>query len=333
MKLWQTIDGLEDDLKQAEGYLEELAQAPEEWASLSAVLSSSSVQRGKRLRPALVLLTGRLGPDYPACRDRLCRAAAMVELAHAASLIHDDIVDDSPLRRGRPTVQSRFGKDMAVYAGDFLLSRLFLFLMEQDMGRCGLLLARCMSDMCCGEIRQYQAQFNTEATEEAYFESLLGKTASLFAVSCELGALESGCGPKDIESLREFGRNLGVLFQLRDDLLDFTSSQQAEGKPVHSDFKQGLYTLPVLHGFQDPDVGPLLKEAARQVQRDGSDALCARMEELVARSGGIAYAVSVMEQYERQARCLLETLPPNPILKRLDSMIHKLVPGACRRPV
>lgn len=254
------------------------------------------------------------------------RAVAVVELAHGASLIHDDIVDDSPLRRGRPTVQSRFGKDMAVYAGDFLLSRLFLFLMERDMTRCGLLLARSMSDMCCGETRQYQAQFDTEATEEAYFESVLGKTASLFATSCELGAVESGCGPENVQTLREFGRNLGILFQLRDDLLDFTSDQQIEGKPVHSDFKRGLYTLPVLHTFQDPDAGPRLKEAARQIQSGGDDVLRVRIEELVAQSGGIAYTVSVMKQYEQRARCLLESLPPGPVLQLMETMIHRLVP-------
>ncbi|MPM29621.1 Heptaprenyl diphosphate synthase component 2 [bioreactor metagenome] len=325
MKTWNELPGLERELEQVERCLGELGRDPLGREPLSAIMKTAMEQKGKRIRPVLILLAGRLGPDYPDAGERLCRLATVVELTHAASLIHDDIIDDAPLRRGRPTVQASFGKDMAVYAGDFLLSRILGYLMEHRMIESGTILARSMTEMCCGEITQYEAQFDTETGEERYFTSILGKTAAMFAASCELGALETGCDEAVVSGMRQFGRELGVLYQLRDDLLDFTSSAEQEGKPAGSDFRHGIYTLPVLHAFADPGVGPELKEIARKIPYgDPEGVLYRRMEELVAAAGGVEYTRRVAARYESSACKWLACAPDSSAVEVLERLTHAL---------
>lgn len=310
MNIRNAIPGLARELEQVERHLWELGQDPLGREPLSTIVKTAMEQKGKRIRPVLILLAGRLGKDYPNTGERLYRLATVVELTHAASLIHDDIIDDSPLRRGKPTVQAKFGKDMAVYAGDFLLSRILGYLMEHRMIQSGTILARSMSEMCCGEITQYNAQFDTETGEEKYFTSILGKTAAMFAASCELGAMESGCEEGVVRNMRHFGRDLGVLYQLRDDLLDFTSDTQKEGKPGGSDFRHGIYTLPVLRALGDLRTSSELKEIAAKIPHGDPDGtLYRRMEELVRTAGGVEYTKQVMARYERSACLRLASLP------------------------
>lgn len=304
------VPGLAEDLERVEGLLWELGGDPLKREPLSSILETVIGLKGKRLRPILILLAGRLGPDFEAGRESLRRTATAVELIHAASLIHDDIIDDSPLRRGKPTVQARFGKDMAVYAGDFLLSRILYHLMDHSFVDGGKILAKSMCDMCCGEITQYAAQFHTETDENAYFTSILGKTAALFSASCRLGAMAAGCGAEEVRAMGEFGRDLGVLFQLRDDLLDHEATEEDAGKPVHSDFKHGIYTLPVLHTFRRRETGAELRELALLVQNGDHDgALCRRMEELVTQAEGVEYTRRVMSEYGSRALALLAGFP------------------------
>ena len=327
MDIWMRIPGMDAEMERVEAIIREYYRDFLGREPISTIMETALTQKGKRIRPALVLLSARLDNKASYNSKQLCRLAAIVEMAHAASLIHDDIVDDSPLRRGKPTVQARFGKDMAVYAGDFILSRILCELMGAEMIRSGKIIAKCMSEMCCGELAQYEAQFDTEATEENYFASIIGKTGALFSVCCEVGALESGCAPETARLMRRFGRDLGILFQLRDDLLDYTSSARQEGKPMHSDFKRGIYTLPVLYSFRDPKAGRELKELALRVRggdRDG--ALCRRMEELVEKSGGIMYTEQIMDEYAARARSMLRSLPDSQASKSLNTLVCFLLP-------
>jgi len=324
MNCWNTIPGLERELLQVAVYLEKFTEDRLHRQPLSSILKTAFSEQGKLLRPALILLTSRLGSGYPECSDRICRLAALVELTHAASLIHDDIIDDSPMRRGKPTVQASYGKDMAVYAGDFILSKILFYLMEYGMTQAGKILAQSIEDMCNGEIAQYEAQFNTETTEEKYFSCILNKTAAMFSAACKLGAMESGCNEETTARMGHFGHILGVLFQLRDDLLDYTSSENKEGKPVQSDFKRGIYTLPVLHTFRNADTGSELREIALRVQNGDSDSSLLRMEALVAHADGVGYAKQAMKRYVKKAQGLLDVLPPGRERAVLDTLVTSL---------
>lgn len=326
------IPGLAGELEQVEEYLRELGRDALEREPLSGIVGTVMDQKGKRIRPLLILLTGRLGKDYLSVSDRLCRLSAVVELTHTASLIHDDIVDDSPLRRGRPTVQARFGKDMAVYAGDFLLSKILSYLMEHDMTRDGGLLARSMSDMCCGELSQYEARFDTETTEKRYFGSILGKTAALFETSCRLGALESGCSDEEVREAASFGRDFGVLYQLRDDMLDFTSNVETEGKPGNCDFIGGVYTLPVLYTFGTSAGQELRELAVRAAHGDTGEAVLMRMLELISVSGGMEYLRVVMTRYEFSAITSLHSFPDCPARRAMESLLCFLMPERADLP-
>lgn len=282
---------------------------------------------GKMMRPALVLLCGRIGPNYPKCSAALQEAGAAIELTHLTSLIHDDIVDDAQMRRGRPSVQSSYGKDMAVYAGDFLLSKVLGVLVQPSMSSVGGVMSRAISDMCSGEISQYEAQFNVNTDESHYFMSISGKTAALFSASCEIGATISGCSGEIISCLRRFGHTLGILFQLRDDYIDCSVSSSIEaGKHTGVDFASGIYTLPVLYSFLEPNYGPALKELAIAVSenRGGPDA-DAQFTKLVNDAGGLEYTLWTMRQYHERATSLLEQLPKGLVADALVELARKFL--------
>ncbi len=239
-------------MKMVSAQMEELL--PEGWKAdaVAEIIRAVMEGRGKGYRPALLLLMGRLGPDYPACSKELYRLGALVEFIHMASLIHDDIIDDSVYRRGIPTIQARFGKEMAVYTGDLILGQVMNILLRERRIESGILLAQTVQDMCCGEINQDACVFRTDMTEEAYYRNIYGKTASMFVSVCKIGGIESGCEPEMIDKLGEIGLHLGYLFQIRDDLLDFSSKSMEDGKPVRMDFRNGILTLPVIYTLEDP---------------------------------------------------------------------------------
>jgi geranylgeranyl pyrophosphate synthase len=208
---------------------------------LSMVLPGS----GKRLRPALALLTGRLG-TYDA--ERLLHMATGVELLHGASLVHDDVVDESDLRRGSQTLFTRVGNALAVLVGDYLFA--------QSANRCVAtgdvrvigLFAQTLASMCQGQIEEASRGSHPEVklTREAYYQTIWGKTASLFVLACEGSAILAGLSETQIAAMRRFGDRLGLAFQVADDILDFVGDEEHLGKPVGSDLRQGTITLPVI---------------------------------------------------------------------------------------
>lgn len=300
---------LEQDIASVHNWCQSYLREDGLSGALEACLDQATSSMGKGLRPIALLLAARFGPSFEKERQNLCKLAALVEMIHLASLVHDDIVDDSPIRRGKPTVQHRYGKDMAVYTGDFILSRVMQRMLKEGFYEEGLLLTECIEKMCIGEINQYENQFSTEATVEAYFQTVSGKTAAIFAAACRIGALRGGCDPDTAAALEEIGCTLGMAFQLKDDLKDFLSAEETEGKPVHADFKTGYYTLPVLCGFAHPGVGSRLKELAQLIPLNAHDAsLLEEMTRLVFDSGGIAYAQSRVQEYVNRLKKLFDRL-------------------------
>ena len=198
---------------------------------------------GKVIRPTLTLLSGKF---YEYDLKRLLPMAIASELLHIATLVHDDAVDKASIRRGRPTINSIWGMDRAVILGDYLFAQAGEFAAATNNLRVVRLFAQTLGTISRAELRQGFSAFNLEQTYEDYIERIAGKTTSLFAMATESGAVLSRAPEEAIQGLKEYGYNLGIAFQIVDDILDFVSTEAAMGKPVGSDLAQGTITLPSL---------------------------------------------------------------------------------------
>ena len=217
---------------------------------------------GKRLRPALVLVTSRSGEVG---REQTDLAAAAVELLHLASLYHDDVIDETTVRRGAPSIHSKWGNEIAILAGDFLFASGSL-LGAHAGGEVPRILARALADVCEGQIAETERVGDPERTASQYVETIRRKTAALFRAACELGAATSGAEPVLHERLADYGENLGLAFQMVDDLLDFVGDPSVTGKTPGTDLKEGVFTLPVLIASQrDPAIVAELEPGKREL--------------------------------------------------------------------
>jgi octaprenyl-diphosphate synthase len=213
---------------------------------------------GKRLRPLLTLASARLcgypGEDPGSLGGlRHVDLAACVEFIHTATLLHDDVVDESQLRRGLASANAIFGNKASVLVGDFLFARAFQLMVEDGSLVVLGILSRAAATIAEGEVLQLQTQNDLSTTEDQYLEVIQGKTAALFAAACEVGAVIAGRPAREQEALAAFGMNLGIAFQLVDDALDYAANQATLGKTVGDDFREGKVTLPVLAAYQAGD--------------------------------------------------------------------------------
>jgi len=273
---------------------------------------------GKRLRPTLSLATATSG-SRSATREDLLGAVA-VELVHLASLYHDDVIDEATVRRNVESVNARFGNLVAIVAGDFLLARSAEI--AAGLGtEIAQLLAATLGELCHGQITELHSAFQLSRSREDYVDAITGKTASLMATSCRIGALTGDLPRSEVEAVTAFGRGFGMVFQIRDDILDVIGSQAALGKPAGQDLAEGVYTLPVLIALDDPGVGPelrpLLGQPLEAAERDVA-------REMVANSGAIAESVDVARQYAADATAALAGLSMVPAAG-LSSLARSLV--------
>lgn len=215
-------------------------------ALLDIILKYVLRQKGKKIRPVLVLLSAKLCGEI---NQRTYIAANLVELLHTATLIHDDVVDDAKTRRGIASINAVWKNKAAVLIGDYLLSRGLLI--SLDNNECGFLqtTSEAVKRMSEGELLQIQKARNFDATEETYFKIIADKTASLIKTCCKLGAQSVSVNPDDIENLSAFGENLGIAFQLRDDMLDYIGRKSLLGKSTGNDLKEKKFTLPLIHSL------------------------------------------------------------------------------------
>lgn len=219
---------------------------------------------GKRLRPALVLVTSRAGEPG---RTETDLAAAAVELLHLASLYHDDVIDETKMRRGAPSVHSKWGNEIAILAGDFLFASGSL-LGARAGAEAPAILARALADVCEGQIAETERVGDPSRSASQYVETIRRKTAALFRAACELGALTSGADDTVRERVVDYGENLGLAFQVVDDLLDFVGDPRVTGKTPGTDLREGVFTLPVLIANQrDPAIAAELEPGKRELGR------------------------------------------------------------------
>src|SRR5690625_2294272 len=241
MKLAKAYGFLKKDLNTIETALNETIQAKH------PILRNASTQLleagGKRIRPVFVLLSGRFG-DYDL--DRLKTVAVSLELIHMATLVHDDVVDDSTLRRGKPTVKQLYGNRVAMYTGDYILARALESITDIQDPRIHQLLSKTLVDVAVGEIEQIKYKYNWDQQLRDYLRRIKRKTALLIATSCKLGAIAGHASDKNAQRLYQYGYYIGMSYQIIDDILDFTASVKELGKPTASDLLQGNITLPVL---------------------------------------------------------------------------------------
>lgn len=267
---------------------------------MQELLDHITGSRGKRLRPILLLLSAGFRPanDY-----LLIKAAAAVELIHTASLIHDDIIDESSERRGRVTLNTGWGNSSAVLAGDFFFARAFELLALCGDFELNKLLTRAVSTMCEGEIEQRNCSYNFQLTEEQYLRNIYRKTAALMEACCGSGARLSKLEDGALQQLEAYGRNLGLAFQIIDDVLDITGDPSATGKPLGNDLREGIITLPLIYILQDPQWGTYLKEII--FEGDFSPASLEFFQQPACIEGPVAKAVEKAASYAREAReCL-----------------------------
>lgn len=270
---------------------------------------------GKRLRPILLLLCGSIMKEA-GCTT--VKAAAAAELIHTASLIHDDIIDEAVRRRGRASLNARWGSSLAVQAGDFLFARAFRLIALCDNSSLNLIFSRAISSMCEGEMEQVDNAFNLHLTERQYMRYIYRKTAVLIEACCGTGARLAGTGESSVEALRLYGLNLGMAFQIKDDVLDIAGEPYLTGKPLVSDLREGVITLPLIYILQDPQWGPALRRVV--TRRDFSAAGLEFLQQLSCADGPLKRALERASFYAQEARECLAGLERNAVTETLTEL-------------
>jgi octaprenyl-diphosphate synthase len=264
---------------------------------------------GKRVRPAVLLMAARLcGYTGP----RAILNAAVVEFIHTATLVHDDIIDDAEVRRGQKAVHSRWGNDVTVLAGDFLYIKSMAMALTQDTLDVVRLLCDVTLRMIEGEIYQLTKNGVVDIAEDEHFEIIRRKTAYLFSGCAEIGGMLGEAGPAREWELREYGFNLGIMFQLVDDLLDFTGEAETLGKPIGGDLREGKMTLPVIHLLRHAgaDAGALIRAVVKDRHVSVED--WARIRRLLVEYGSIEYAHNRAVEFGETAKRHLRAFPDSP---------------------
>ena len=313
------LPALEEQLKRLEPLLVESVVTGDGF--LDEVTTHLLAAGGKRLRPVLALATATSGIQ-PASREDLLGAVA-VELVHLASLYHDDVMDEATMRRNVESVNARFGNLVAIVAGDFLLARSAEIAAGLGTEIAGLL-ATTLGELCQGQVAEVHAAFKIGRTEDDYSNAIAGKTASLMATSCRIGALTGGLPRLQIDAFTTFGRYFGMIFQVRDDILDVVGTEAELGKPAGQDLAEGIYTLPVLLALADPVAGPelrpLLGQPLGQPERD-------KARSIVAESGAIKGSVVVARRYAELAAAAATSGPSAELATGFAKLAHSLVDG------
>ena len=275
---------------------------------------------GKRMRPMLTLAAARL--CGVASGERHVNLAACVEFIHTATLLHDDVVDASDLRRGRATANAVWGNKSSVLVGDFLFSRAFQVMVEDGSLDVLRILSNASAVIAEGEVLQLTTANDTETTENAYLEVIRAKTATLFAAAARVGAIVAGRPRAEEEALESYGLNLGIAFQLVDDVIDYASTAEKMGKSLGDDFREGKITLPVVLAFLRGD------EEERQFWRRTLEALdqrpgdLERAVELMNRHGSLRDTVERARHYGAVARDALGIFPEHPVKRALAELVE-----------
>ncbi len=273
---------------------------------------------GKRLRPVLTLASAKLAGHTG---ERHVKLAACVEFIHTATLLHDDVVDESELRRGQASANALFGNKPSVLVGDFLFSRSFELMVEDGSLSVLAILSRASSVIAEGEVLQLITANDTETSEDSYLEVIRSKTAALFAAACRIGAVVAERPKVEEEALESYGLNLGIAFQLIDDVLDYSAKQAVLGKTVGDDFREGKITLPLILAFRrgDADERAFWRRCVEDLEQTEGD--LDRAIALMEKHGSLAATVARARHYGEIARDALGIFTDSPIKQAMIDVI------------
>jgi len=279
-------------------------------------------RKGKQMRPMFVFLVAKMvsGGQFS---DRTYRGASLIELIHTGSLVHDDVVDDSNRRRGFFSINALWKNKIAVLVGDFLFSKSLLLSVDHDDFDLLKLISIVLKDMSEGELLQIEKARKLDITEDIYFEIIRQKTATLIAACCAIGAASVGATAKEIEKMRKFGEIIGIAFQMKDDLFDYSDAKI--GKPTGIDIKEQKMTLPLIHTLNTCSKKDK-KWLINSVKNHNKDRK--RVKEVIAfvkNNGGIEYTIAKMTAYQQNALNMLNEYPNSPYKKSLIDMVNYVI--------
>lgn len=288
---------------------------------LDSVVSHIRQRQGKMMRPMLVMLVARL---YGEVRPATLHAAASLELLHTASLVHDDVVDESSERRGQLSANAAFNNKVAVLAGDYLLATSLVHAQLTESHPIIRLVSRLGQDLADGELLQLSNVSNLHFSEPVYFDVIRKKTAALFAACTQAAALSMEVEEEDVEKARLLGEYIGICFQIRDDIFDYFDSEEV-GKPTGNDMREGKLTLPALHVLNTTASDEIKAIAFRVKEGNATSDEIARFIDYIKAHGGIEYAEQTMNDYKQKAFDLLDSLPASEITASLRAYLDYVV--------
>lgn len=318
MRVWKKHVDIYEDIDKIDAFIRNSLKASQQ--VLNDAINDLLNAGGKRLRPAMVLLAGRFGRYN---EEKLISLAAAIEIMHMATLIHDDIIDQSELRRGRPTVRNRWGNEIAVFTGDYLFTRAFDLVTQTISQKNMHHLSQAIKAICVGEVDQFESRYDKNMYIGKYLKRISRKTAILFSLSCQVGASEARCRQEVIRHLRKFGHDFGMAFQITDDLLDFSGNQDEVGKPLCSDFAEGVYTLPVIYTMLDSSYSSKLEPYIGK--KDLTDSDINQIGKLVDESGGLERSKKLALRYLDRCNDSLAALPNIPARDALRELMEELI--------
>ncbi len=316
MNLTDIYKPVRTDLKKVEQGLKKITSTAS--PLLSELLTYTLQNGGKRVRPALTLLAGKFGQYDP---SRLVPMAIAIELLHTATLVHDDIVDKSALRRGKPTVSHAWGQNRALLLGDYLFARAGRLAASTGNLRVVELFSETLMTISAGELKQTGVTFDPRKARDVYFDWISSKTACLFAAATESGAILAQVPEKDITALKEYGINFGIAFQIIDDVLDFVGEETELGKPVGSDLSEGIATLPTILFIEShPDNHVVTGIVSGKDTGPAAAAL-----EMVRSSTAIEQCLEIAADYAARACRAIQHLPGIPPRQSLIDLAHYII--------
>ena len=285
--------------------------------TLGNVLLHIGNRGGKHMRPLLLILIAKAYGDV---NEKTKRAAVGVELLHTASLVHDDVVDESDKRRGQPSVNSLFNNKISVLVGDYLLSSSISSFVDAENWQILRLMTEVCATLSSGEILQIENISNTEVSEETYYEIIYRKTASLFEACAGIGALSVNASEDDIRKAKELGKAIGMTFQIRDDIFDYYDSD-AIGKPTGNDMLEGKLTLPVIYAINNSNDEEMTVLVDKVKRGDANKEEIGKLVAFAKENGGIDYAYSKMEEFSAQAKSIVNSIKEKAIRDALTAYI------------
>lgn len=307
-----------------------LAIIPPDSEVLAETVQYSLTGGGKYLRPVVTLLSGTATkPQGAVERQQTVEVAAVAEMIHVATLLHDDVIDGSELRRGKKTVRSKWGNKISVLSGDYLLAQASVKLSKLNNTRLVSIFAYVLADLCDGEVEQMHTSFSLDTSWDSYYKKTICKTASLFSAGCESAGVINDLPEEQVQALKIYGRNFGIAFQIVDDLLDYTATEEEMGKPVLDDLRNGLLTAPILLALESEKLSEsermALKADVESLFTDPAEETIARIQDLLEKCRAIEETRQLAQRYIDEAKQSLDFVAHGPEQQALLGLVDYIL--------